>query len=142
MAEGWIASLDEDSAVFAVTLRETREFIGVAGLTVTPRDAKAELAYWIGREYWGRGYATEAALAALRYGFEGLRLNRIYADCLARNTQSARILRKLGMSREGLLRQDAYHRGAYEDIELYAVLKGEYEGDPVADTGPPCNGPR
>ena len=62
----------------------------------------------------------------LRYGFEVLGLHRIHADCLGRNPASARVLRKLGMTSEGRLRQHARKRGLYEDLDLYGILRDEF----------------
>ncbi|HKG23906.1 MAG TPA: GNAT family N-acetyltransferase, partial [Blastocatellia bacterium] len=130
-AEQWITgSLQEyregRAASFAVTLRSDNSLIGAVGLSIDEANLRAEMGYWIDKARWGRGYASEAAEAALKYGFEELALNRIYANCLKRNLASGRVLRKIGMSLEGCLRQHARHRGSFEDIEEYGILIEEY----------------
>lgn len=128
MAEAWVSGLGEDSAVFAVTLKSSGRFIGVAGLTAHKKDLKAEIAYWVGREFWGGGFASEAARAVLDYGFTEMNLNRIFGNCLSRNAGSARVMQKIGMKKEGTLVQDALHRGVFEDVDCYGLIRRDYEG--------------
>ena len=130
MAEAWIASHAPAfeagaQAVFAITLREDGALVGAAGLTLDRDHRHAELGYWVGRPYWGGGYATEACEALVRYGFEALDLHRIHGNCLRRNPASARVMRKLGMVYEGCLRQHVLHRGVFEDVEVYGLLKAD-----------------
>ena len=78
-----------------------RELCGAVGLQIADAHRHAELGYWIGVPFWGKGYATEAASAAVAFGFDMLRLNRIYAHHFAGNTASQRVLEKIGMRHEG-----------------------------------------
>lgn len=100
-----------NEVAFAVRLRETggsnggTVLVGCIGLKIADAKRSAELGYWIGTPYWGRGYATEAASAAVAWGFESLGLETIRADCLASNVASARVLEKLGMQRVGSRRE-------------------------------------
>ncbi|HVF89722.1 MAG TPA: GNAT family N-acetyltransferase [Blastocatellia bacterium] len=130
-AEQWITgSLEEyregRAASFAVTLRPGDSLIGAVGLSIDETNLRAEMGYWIDKTLWGRGYASEAAEAVMRYGFEELALNRIYASCLKRNPASGRVLRKIGMSLEGCLRQHVRRSGSFEDLEEYGILIEEY----------------
>jgi RimJ/RimL family protein N-acetyltransferase len=77
-------------------------------------------------EFWGRGYCTEAAEAMVRFGFERMDLNRIFAWHLTRNPASGRVMRKLGMTREGCMRQHAERWGRPEDMEFYGLLRQEW----------------
>ena len=113
-------------SVFAVCDGSAEQFCGSIGLHVEPGDAHAELGYWIGRPYWGRGYATEAARAVCRYGFEVLQLHRIFANLFRGNSASARVLEKLGMQREGCARQHRYRGGEFLDEERYGMLAAEF----------------
>jgi [ribosomal protein S5]-alanine N-acetyltransferase len=88
----------------------------------------AEMECWIGVEWWGRGYATEAARTVLRFGFEEFGLNRIHAHHMVRNPASGCVLAKIGMRREGLLRQCVRKWGVFEDVILFAALRGEWHG--------------
>lgn len=131
MAETWIAQqpgqLERGEAVtFAIVLRERAELIGAVGLSFAPAHARAELGYWIAREHWGKGYATEAARAVLAYAFSACGVNRVQARHFSRNPGSGRVLHKLGMKHEGRLRQYCRKGDAFEDIESYAILRDEY----------------
>jgi ribosomal-protein-alanine N-acetyltransferase len=130
LAEQWIASLDGlyakgRSASFAITLHDGT-LMGAVGLSIEPADRHAELGYWIGRPYWNRGYCTEAARAAVRFAFETLELQRIFAHYIARNPASGRVMEKLGMRREGCLRQHRFKAGEYQDLMLCGLLKHEF----------------
>ncbi len=97
--------------------------IGAVSLRIERDDQRAELGYWIGRPYWGQGYCTEAVRAVLSFGFQQLGLNRIYAGHFSRNPASGRVMQKAGMNCEGHLRQHTKKWDAFEDIEIYAVLR-------------------
>lgn len=105
------------------------QVIGTSGLFLNRRDDLAELGYWIGKPYWGRGFASEAAKAMISFGFENLGLHRIQARSFARNPASARVLEKVGMHFEGLLRGYVKKWGIYEDVLSYAVLAPEWPRD-------------
>ncbi|HTS52534.1 MAG TPA: GNAT family N-acetyltransferase [Burkholderiales bacterium] len=87
--------------------------------------AQAELGFWIGKPFWRRGYASEAGKAVVRFAFESLGLNRIYAFHMARNPASGRVLLNLGLQREGVLRQRVRKWGRFEDVVSYAVLRSD-----------------
>lgn len=110
---------------FAITHRDGY-LIGGIGLNVHEEHESAELGYWIGKSYWGQGYCTEAAQAVLKYGFEVLGLNRIFAMHMTRNPASGRVMRKIGMRHEGHLRQDKKKWGEFEDFEIYGILRSDY----------------
>ena len=111
----------------AITLRDTGRLIGGIGLRLVEEFQSAELGYWVGVPYWGNGYATEAAREMLRYGFEELRLHRIFASHFKNNPNSGRILRKLGMRYEGCQREHIHKFGEFLDLELYGLLRREWE---------------
>jgi RimJ/RimL family protein N-acetyltransferase len=86
----------------------------------------AGIGYNIGRSHWGRGLATEAAGAVIKYGFEALHLHRIFATADSRNLASIRVMQKLAMQHEATLRQHRFYRGEYADEVYYAILAEEY----------------
>jgi [ribosomal protein S5]-alanine N-acetyltransferase len=116
-----------DEVRMGITLRTDGRLIGGVGLRLEPQHQHAELGYWLGVPYWGNGYATEAAREMLRYGFEDLRLHRIYATHFNHNPASGRILRKLGMRHEGCQRQHVRKWDRFVDSELYGILRQEWE---------------
>ncbi len=134
LAEQWIAGHEEqfrkgDEVVFAITKNDDGHLIGAIGLHLKPGKAAfwAELGYWIGKPWWNRGYATEAAGAVLEYGFETLGLNRIQASHFGNNPASGRVMQKIGMTFEGCRRQYHHKWGSFEDSMDYGILKAQYE---------------
>jgi ribosomal-protein-alanine N-acetyltransferase len=98
--------------------------IGCVGLRdIDPEHQQAELGFWIGREWWGRGFAREAAAAMIQFGFDSLGLNRICAHHMVRNPPAGKVLQAVGMRQEGVLRQRVRKWGVYEDVVLYAILR-------------------
>lgn len=110
-----------------IRLRDGDTFIGGMGLHPHPEHKRAELGYWIGVPYWGHGYATEAARATVKYGFEKCQLNRIFAGHFKHNPASGRVLSKIGMRYEGCMRQNVLKWGEFVDIEVYSILQQEFE---------------
>jgi RimJ/RimL family protein N-acetyltransferase len=132
MAEAWIAGVAEDftsgrQVVFAITDGVTGELIGAVGLVLRLEHGRAELGYWIGRPFWGRGYATEAVREVLRYGFTSLGLHRIHASHFARNPASGRVMVKVGMRREGVARAHVRRFDRFEDLVQYGILREEFD---------------
>ncbi len=110
-AKKWIAGHAEafargEALHFAIVLAGSGALVGAIELrSINPEHQHAELSCWIGVDQWGEGLATEAGRAVLGYGFERLGLNRIVAFHMVRNPASGHALEKIGMKREGLLRQ-------------------------------------
>jgi len=132
MALEWIGThqriRDRGLALFyAIDLRNSGELIGSNGLEIDPLNSRADIGYWIGREYWKTGYATEAAAGLLGFAFNSLKLHKVTAHHFARNEASGRVLEKLGMKREGFLRAHVRKSGVWEDIVEYGILDNEYE---------------
>jgi len=131
-AEEWIAThgqrfRDGVSAVFAIVSRDGDELVGAVGLEIDRDHERAELGYWVGREHWGRGVATEAARAVLGHGFGTLGLHRIHAAYFAHNPRSGRVLEKLGMTHEGTLRGHFNKWGRFVDSVVMGLLREEFE---------------
>lgn len=130
-AERWIANHGPDfmsgtGAVYAITERASGQLVGATGLGIDPGDARAELGYWVGVPFWGRGFATEAARALLAFGFGALELNRVQARHFTRNPASGRVMQKLGMVHEGTHRQATRKWDRFEDLAVYAILAEEW----------------
>ena len=131
-ARDFIACTQEDlsngSALhLGIALREGNTLCGGVGLRIESDHRRAELGYWIGVPYWGSGYATEAASAVLKYGFETLGMHRIFAGHFANNSASARVLRKIGMRHEGCQRAHILKWGEFLDLEMYGMLASDLE---------------
>lgn len=123
------AQAEEPRRVFqlAITLRGDNRLIGNCGVrTATAGAREGELGYELDPDAWGRGYATEAATAMLRWGFAELGLHRVAAQCIAENVASARVLEKLGLQLEGRLRENVWMKGRWWDTLVYGVLDREW----------------
>src|SRR5262252_5782783 len=118
---------EPDKLWLAITLRSDARQIGGIGMRIERQHGHAELGYWLGVAYWGRGYATEAAREMLRYGFEDLGLHRIFATHFKHNAASGRILGKIGMQYEGCQRQHLLKWGEFVDSEMYGILRRGWE---------------
>jgi [ribosomal protein S5]-alanine N-acetyltransferase len=111
----------------AVVLKANGQLIGNCGIRKAAPDARqADIGYELAPDYWGNGYATEAARAVVHFGFTQLRVHRIHADCVADNLASARVLEKIGMTLEGCLRENQYYKGRWWDTLLYAMLESDW----------------
>lgn len=91
--------------------------------------ARGEFGYALNRDYWGHGFATEAARRVMKFAFDSLRLNRVSAECLAINTGSIRVLEKCGFKQEGRRREYLMINGQYIDLLMYSVLRREWESN-------------
>jgi ribosomal-protein-alanine N-acetyltransferase len=111
----------------AITLLSDGRQVGGIGMRIEEQHRHAELGYWLGVDYWGQGYATEAGREMIRYGFEQLDLHRIFATHFAHNPASGNILRKLGMRHEGCQREHLLKWGQFVDSEIYGLLRHEWE---------------
>ncbi len=110
----------------AITLPPADEMVGRVALHVQrPEHREALLWYVLRRDLWGRGIATAASRALVAFGFDELRLHRIWADADPRNTASLRLMEKLGFQREGQLRQNYWLRGEWCDSVVYGLLETE-----------------
>ena len=85
----------------------------------------AELGYWLGEEYWGRGIATRAVRAVSRWAFENFPLERIQARVFSSNPASCRVLEKAGFTYEGRQRRGALKINLLMDLVVYAILRDE-----------------
>jgi [ribosomal protein S5]-alanine N-acetyltransferase len=113
----------------AIELAAEARVIGSIRLEV--KDAAnrtADIGYCLHRPYWGQGLVAEAGRRLLQTAFEDLALHRVFATCDARNRGSWRVMEKLGMRREGVLRKANLRRDGWADTLLYAVLAEEWEG--------------
>lgn len=100
--------------------------LGTLKLASAPIHRQGELAYAVHPKVWGRGLGTQIGQAVLAIGFGDLRLHRIAGTCDPRNAASAAVLRKLGMTYEGRLRQVQLIRDGWRDSEVYSLLAEEW----------------
>lgn len=104
-----------------------RTLMGAIGLHVSASHRNGEIGYWVGRSWWGKGYATEAARALARYAFTDLRLHRLVGRHFTRNVASGRVLQKIGMQLEGVHRDAFLRFDRFEDVAVYGLLEDEWK---------------
>ncbi|MGI6641075.1 MAG: GNAT family N-acetyltransferase [Limnochordia bacterium] len=130
LAEQWISTHKEDyqkhgALHFAVCLK-SGILIGAIGFMPNKEHQVGEIGYWIGTDYWGQGYCTEASRAVLKYVFDELNLRKVYATHFSHNPASGRVMEKLGMQKEGVLRQHITKWGQSYDLVYYGILREEF----------------
>lgn len=127
-AEGWLALVKgmTPETQFAIAAPGGDD-PAVGGIGVTLQDdvarRSAEIGYWLGRAYWGRGFATAAVRALTDWAFARFDLCRLYAGVFAWNPASARVLEKAGYTCEGRLRRSVTKDGQTIDQLLYAITR-------------------
>lgn len=117
----------DEAYVFGIIEREGGRFAGCMGMHPVYEHFRAEVGYWIGQPYWGRGLASEALRLLIQFGFMTLKLNRVEAGHFEHNVASGRVMQKAGMRYEGLRRQFVWHRDRFRDLHWYAILREDYE---------------
>ena len=107
--------------------RETGKVIGAIHLmAVSAQHSKAEIGFLLSRSYWGRGLMPEALANVLWFSFESIGLNRVEAFCVVGNRAGMRVLDKVGMKQEGVLREYLFQKGAFQSFSICSVLKQDY----------------
>jgi [ribosomal protein S5]-alanine N-acetyltransferase len=120
------AEQQERLVMFAVIEKNTNSLIGIINISIAHSHKRGELAYWVGKPYWGCGYGTEAAKVVMEYGFKHLDLNKIYAQAFTTNPGSWRIMEKIGLNYEGTLKQHVFRFNENYDLAQYGLLREEY----------------
>ncbi|MGP6140122.1 MULTISPECIES: GNAT family N-acetyltransferase [unclassified Jeotgalibaca] len=112
---------------YAIELRSEGKMIGTIDIRVDEANKKGEIGYALSRHYWGNGYMTEACGAILELAFEKLQLEKVYAMYDKDNPASGRLMRRLGMKKEGVARHNRIHKGKSVTDIFYGILKSEYD---------------
>lgn len=113
---------------WGVTIKEGGDtVVGTVGCMWAPQSCKTmELGYILAEPVWGNGYAYEASCAVLDYVYTNYDVNRIYAKCHLDNVGSARVMEKLGMKCEGIMRACVFKEGQFWGMYCYAILRAEW----------------
>lgn len=108
---------------WAMCNKETDKFMGLISFVhIKEKNFSSEAGYWIGEEYWNKGYTTEAMEKLIEFAFDTMGLHRVTAAHCVENLPSARVMIKAGMKFEGVGRDEAYLRGKFHDIAHYAII--------------------
>ena len=133
--ERWVESLlsRRDDIVLAIEVREGNSWVHIGNIGLHRIDwvnRVAKLGIVIGeRDYWGKGYGTEATRTMLRYAFLELGLNRVELEVFDFNERAIRYYEKAGFVREGVRRKALYRDGDYHDVILMGILRSEFLRD-------------
>ncbi|TDD57537.1 N-acetyltransferase [Kribbella antibiotica] len=119
------AQADRPDYMLAVTRRDDDRMIGFVRLAPGVHK-NAKLGYGVHADHWGHGYATDTARTMLEFGFDTLGLHRITAAIGPENAASIAVVKRLGFSYEGQLREHVFTNGAWRDSLLYSILEDEY----------------
>ncbi len=112
-----------EMGVWGIEHQADGRLIGICNFSYWhPPHRRAEIGYTIARHAWGQGFATEAALALIAFGFQYMNLIRIEAICTPDNRASEHVLQKVGMQFEGQLRKYEIWRGKPHDLNMYAII--------------------
>jgi [ribosomal protein S5]-alanine N-acetyltransferase len=112
---------------WGIVHKAEKKFIGTCGFVEwRMTHSRAEIGYALSRRYWGEGYMSEAVSAVIDFGFREMQLNKILARCEVNNIASARVMEKVGMKLEGILRQQLFVKGRYWDLKAYSILREEF----------------
>jgi RimJ/RimL family protein N-acetyltransferase len=123
------AGTDVYLVIEAIEGESTRP-IGSIGLHgINPKDHSASFGIGIGeKDYWGKGYGTEATRLILEYGFQQLNLHRISSSTLDFNERSIKLHLRTGFQEEGWLREAFFRNGRFHDLVIFGILRDEWKG--------------
>lgn len=113
---------------WAIIDRESRKMIGTCGFTkIDTANNSAEIGYVLNPDFHRRGFGSEAVKRILKFGFEELKLNRIEARFMQGNEASLALMRSVGMTFEGYMRDLVLAKGSYRTVGVSSILRSEYE---------------
>lgn len=112
---------------WGIVFKSNNKLVGTGGYhNWNIEHRRAEIGYAISSDYWNKGIMTEALKEMLRFGFEAIALNRVEALCKVENAASEKVLLKCGMKFEGILREQMFVKGGFQDLKIFSVLKSEF----------------
>lgn len=113
-----------NSIRWGIELKDCNKIIGTCGYhNWNKRHFRAEVGYELNNKFWGNGYAKEAVLAIIEYGFNKMSLERIEAVVYPENIVSENMLKKMNFVYEGYLRKYAYFRDKFQDLNMFSLIK-------------------
>lgn len=133
MAVDWINSHQKQKEenhnhIFAIRLRDTEKLIGCINIGFNERHDRGYVGYWVGNDFWGNGYCTEALKEIIKYGFSFDNVNKIWAEHKTLNVPSGKVMEKAGMSHEGIMRKHYKQKdGEYLDMSVKSILREEFQ---------------
>jgi RimJ/RimL family protein N-acetyltransferase len=124
----WRLARNDSACQLGIELVAGKGIIGMMGLKNLNRiDRNGELEYWLGRDYRGQSYASEAMKLMLGYAFNDLCLHRVYAIVVSSNMPSIKLLERFGFKREAVWRDASWMNKSWHDVYSYGLLESEAE---------------
>lgn len=121
----YLTQLEHAAGRYTIVL-EDDTIVGTCGFNyIDAENQRGEIGYEIGKEYWRRGYMSQALQALIEEGFHTLKLNRIEAKVEPGNAPSRRLLKKAGFHEEGILREYEKLNGVFLDMVMYSLLHSD-----------------
>lgn len=131
--EGYIREVlrgykEGEGGPWGIECRETGRMVGVIHLmAVSAQHSRAEIGFVLSRSYWNRGLMSEALTRVLEYSFQSIELNRVEGFCLIDNRAGIAVMERVGMKREGVLREYLFQKGAFRDFCVCSKLKRDHD---------------
>jgi len=118
--------LKEPIGKYAIVLKDSNKMIGAIEFRIHEWNKSGELGFTLNRHFWGKGYATEAGKLIIELAFNILELERVFSEHQVENSASGKVLTKLGMTCEGILRKNYMIKGSLVNSAYYSILKDDY----------------
>lgn len=128
LINAWHKEADKQDLIFlGLFSRATKDFLGTISLfNIDKKHSCASLGFQLVKDFWGRGLMNESLNHFIKFVFEELNFHRIEAQTYIGNERSINVLKRLGFSKEGQLRQNFLIENKYEDSYLYSILRTEF----------------
>jgi len=128
-AETWLIHACNQEIETNFVIANEKELIGAIGINLQEdvNRFSAEIGYWLGEPYWGKGITTRALIIFSEYAIKNFNLNRIYAYVFEGNPASEKVLLKAGYKKEGTLRNAVFKEEKFIDQYIYAILVEEFQ---------------
>lgn len=108
-------------------IRHRDKLAGIIGMKdIDLVNNKAEIGYWLGKEFVGKGIVTRSCVALINFAYDELKINRLEIKCAVENVRSCNIPKQLGFTFEGIERQAEYIHRRYQDLKVYSLLRKEW----------------
>ena len=121
---------NRDAYEFAVIEKQSGKYIGSADVDVQMKNRYGgfgEIGYFLLKAFWGKGYATEIAAGLIGYCFEELMFHKVCASCHSLNKQSEKVMIKIGMTKEGILKKQRFKNSQWHDEIRYSILMEDWQ---------------
>lgn len=118
---------NKNQYIFGIENKESGKFIGGIDLFIEQKFDRAEVGYWIGKQFWNNGYCSEALTAIINFGFEQLALNKIFGMHIFENPASGKVMEKCGMKKEGELIEHIKKGNKYFGYMQYGITRKLWE---------------